>query len=113
MTCHGPRTGIEPLIGSQHVSRTLVKRFMSFISSIKKSGKPIIIQLLDLIKRDTRTTTGFNLRTIMILTGKKSIEELEAGPSDFAYHPIDPNEAWRVKFIKEIINVKHGFSLAY
>ena len=94
---------IEPLIESQHVSRTLIKRFMSFISSIKKSGKPNIIQLLDLVKRDTRTTTGFNLRTIMILTGKNSIEELEAGHSDFAYHPIDPNEEWRVKFIKEIM----------
>ena len=99
---------IEPITERNHVSRTLVERYMSFIAKVRNSKKANIRQLLEIIKRDTRTTTGFNLSTIMILTNKNSIEELFDGNNDFVYHPVEESEAWRIPFVKELLGVRHG-----
>ena len=99
---------IEPLTGLPHVRRICVKRYLSFVKMIRNSRKPSVIQLLDTVLRDVRLTTGSNLRTIMLLTDKNSIEDLEFGKVDVKYHEIQESEAWRVDFIKEVANVKIG-----
>ena len=76
---------MEPLTGSQHVSRILVKRYMSFIEKIDKSSKSSLKQLLEVSKKDVRQTTGHNLRSIMEITEKNTIEELNR---NYDYHPL-------------------------
>ena len=44
----------------------------------------------------------------MILANKNTIEDLEKGNIDFEYHAVDPREAWRIEFAKELIDLKHG-----
>ena len=56
----------------------LVKRYLSFIEKIKKSGKTCLKQLLDLVKKDVRTVTGHNLRSIMLLARQNRIDDLDA-----------------------------------
>ena len=97
---------IEPLTGLPHVRRIWVKRYLSFVKMIRNSRKPSVIQLLDTVLRDVRLTTGSNLRTIMLLTDKNSIEDLEFGKVDVKYHEIQESEAWRVDFIREVVDVK-------
>ena len=46
---------IEPLTGSQHVRRILVRRYMPFIEKIEKSSKSSLKHLLE---KDVRQTTG-------------------------------------------------------
>ena len=75
---------------------------------IRNSGKPSVIQLLDTVLRDVRLTTGSNLRTIMLLTDKNCIDDLESGKVDVKYHEIQESEAWRVDFIREVVDVKIG-----
>ena len=99
---------IEPLTGSQHVSRILAKRYLSFINKIRNSGKTSLRQLLEITKKDVRLSTGHNLRTIMMLAGKNTIEELEVGQVDFEYHEVKEINAWRVGFIKELIELRYG-----
>ena len=99
---------IEPLTGLPHVRRIWVKRYLSFVKMIRNSRKPSVIQLLDTVLRDVRLTTGSNLRTIMLLTDKNSIEDLEFGKVDVKYHEIQESEAWRVDFIREVVDVKIG-----
>jgi hypothetical protein len=62
---------IEPLTGLPHVRKILVKRYLSFINMIRVSSKYALVQLLETILRDVRCTTGSNLRTIMLMAGKK------------------------------------------
>ena len=38
---------------------------------------------------DTRLTTGYNLRFIMILSGLNTIDELKSGKADFEYHTVE------------------------
>ena len=99
---------IEPLTESQHVSRTLVKRYMSFIEKIKKSSKSSLKQLLEISKNDVRQTTGHNLRSIMELTGKNTIEELDTRNVDFDYHKVKETDAWRINFAKELVEIRGG-----
>ena len=85
-----------------------MKRYLSFVKMIRNSRKPSVIQLLDTVLRDVRLTTGSNLRTIMLLTDKNSIDDLEFGKVDVKYHEIQESEAWRVDLIREVVDVKIG-----
>ena len=48
------------------MSITLIRNFLKFITSIKTSNKPVLRQLYGITKADVRTTTGSNLRNILI-----------------------------------------------
>ena len=97
---------IEPLSGVPHLSRILVRRYLSFIEKIKKSSKVALNQLLEMVMRDVRMTTGANLRFIMIQTGLNRVEDLKAGKVDFEYHKIEKTDEWKIGFVKELGNVK-------
>jgi hypothetical protein len=98
---------IEPISGTPHMSRTLVRRYLTFIEQIQKSKKLALRQLLDIAQSDVRTTTGANLRFIMLLTEKNRIGDLKAGNVDFAYHAINEADEWKIDFVKELIVVKN------
>ena len=64
---------------------------------------------------DSRTTTGSNLRWIMLEASKVNIEELLGKNIERKYHQITDENVWKIDFIKEIVNLKedwltlHGF----
>ena len=67
----------------------------------------IVNHILKAIKFDVRSTTGSNLRNIMLATGKSSVEKLEI--SDFKsiqYHPIAKEDSWRPEMILELTDIK-------
>ena len=97
---------IEPLTGEPHVSRALVKRYLSFINKVEESKKTPLKSLLNIARNDVRSTTGSNLRKIMLLSGRNRIEDLK--DVDIPYHAVPPDEAWRIGFVKEIVDLKHG-----
>ena len=96
---------IEPLSGTKHIRFHLIKRFLSFINQIEVSNKRASKQLLKTIKHDCRSTTGSNLRNILLLTEKFDVDEL--CPSDaelIEYHPIADEDKWKVNFILEAVD---------
>ena len=100
---------IEPLSKVTHIRTILQKRFLSFLEQIRNSNKCATKFLLDTIMQDTRSTTGSNLRNILLLTEKSDVRELV--PSDvqkMKYHPISPENEWKVGFINHIIEAKNG-----
>ena len=99
---------IEPLTGLPHVSRILVKRYISFIEKVRNLPQRTLQNLLRCVQSDVRIMTGSNLRTIMILEGKNKIEELGIGTVDFDYHQVKESDAWRINFVQELVELKHG-----
>ena len=99
---------VEPLTDTPHMSRTLAKRYLSFIDKVRNSKKESLRQLLQIVEYDARTTTGSNLRTIMTRAGCDTVDQLKAGRGDFEYHPVSEEEVWRINFLKELVEVKHG-----
>jgi hypothetical protein len=99
---------IEPLSNTKHIKTILIKRFLTFIQQIRNSNKSATKFLLNSIHLDARSTTGSNLRNILLETDKASISDLS--PNDafqVEYHPIKSEEKWRLPFIKDIIEAKN------
>ena len=100
---------VEPLTGTHHLKKTLCKRFLNFVDSVKSSKKIALKNLFKVVKHDCRSVTGRNLLNIMILVGKTSIDTLvPADALDIKYHEINEEDAWRVGFVKELTDVKFG-----
>ena len=97
---------IAPLTDRPHLSTILVKRYLSFITKIEKSPKKPLQTLFQLAKRDVRTVTGSNIRRIMINSGRQTIDNIQE--AEVQYHPVPNSEAWRVDFLKELVELQHG-----
>ena len=61
-----------------------------------------------MIKHDVRSTTGANLRNIMRLVGKDSVEDVEKkNVEEVVYAVVRPEDAWKINMVQEIIEVKN------
>ena len=89
--------------------KVFINRYLPFIEKIKISEKKPLRNLLELSMKDLRTITGMNLRWIMLLTGKGTVEELKPADTDkIEYHKIPEEESWRIDFVQELIDIKYG-----
>ena len=65
--------------------------------------------LVNEAKKDVRSLTGSNLRNIMILAGKSSVEDVTVEDVDsISYFNLSEDEQWKISSIQEIIYVKAG-----
>ena len=92
-----------------HVKKVLLKRFLGFLSQIQKSRKKLPAKLLKQIEHDTGSTTGSNLRKILLLVGKHTIEEISIKDLDrYEYCPVQPGDEWKVNMVRELIEVREN-----
>ena len=100
---------IEPVGGTRQIIFNLHKRFINFTNKLATSKKTAVRGLLDAIKNDCQSTTGHNLRLLMLYYQTDRIKDLKSDiTDDRQYVAIPKPEEWRVNFIKD---VKHGISL--
>ena len=85
-----------------------MKRFLSFTEQIQKSQKQLPKQMLNIIRRDVRSTTGSNLRQILLHTNKDHVEHLKSSDIlQIKYHHIKEEDRWKTDVIKEIVQIKN------
>ena len=100
---------IEPLTDSKHIKNILIKRFLSFIEQVKRSTKVIPKQIMKIVKHDSLSVTGSNLRNIMILLEKDTIEEISITDVDnIVYSAALEENMWKIDCVKELLDVIHG-----
>ena len=100
---------IEPISETRHLKFVLIDRFLNFLTQIEKLTKQVPKQLLKFIKRDARSTTGSNLRNILLLTGKDTIDDiLRDDTKALKYHECEPENQWKIKMLTELIDVKNN-----
>ena len=64
--------------------------------------------MLRLIRRDIRSTTGNNLRKILLLTDKNNVELLVSSDAmRIKYQPIKLEDQWNVGMIQEINQMRN------
>ena len=60
------------------------------------------------MKINARSTTGQNLRNMMLLFNKNSIDEIEEKDIiEYVYAPVENKDEWKLQMIKELIDVKN------
>ena len=103
------RYSVEPVSGHVHLTKLLIKRFISFLNQINKSKKFLSKSLLNCIKNDTKSTTGSNIRRILLLTKKERIEDVtQEDIENIKYAEMSDEESWRDGIIKDMTDRKFG-----
>ena len=95
---------IEPLSERQHLRKTLARRFLVMIDSIRKSRKPILRCLTSEIEDDARSISGRNLRMIMLQTNQSDIGQLSVSDVDkLPYFDLAEDEDWRTGMLLHLL----------
>ena len=65
--------------------------------------------MLKFVKYDCRSSTGSNLRNMMLLAGKTSVDETTSGCFKHqVYKEVPEGEQWRIAFAQEMIEIVSG-----
>ena len=87
----------------------LYSRFFKFIKSIQTGNKSAAKLLLELIKNNTETITGRNIKKILMETDKRNIENVDSKIlGRLTFCEISEADEWRISSIKELTDIKQG-----
>ena len=87
----------------------IMKNYLGFIKRVRESPKFVLRQLYHLSSNDTRTVTGSNLRSILVMTKVIKVADLYPGVGDkIKYLKAEESELWRSGLIAELLEIKYG-----
>ena len=100
---------IEPLSETRHIKLAQIKRFIKFTQKIANSTMTPMKTLYNCIRKDYKSTTGNNLRCIMLLVDVDNIDYVSTKMLEkMKYHETtNDEEKLRICMAKELIEVKH------
>ena len=99
---------IEPLSGIRHIKFSLKQRFIKFVRKISESNKAVLRAMFHTIKLDCRSTTGSNLRKLLLDRNKTSVNQLrEENFKSDVYVNIPAGDEWKIVLAKELMEVKN------
>ena len=89
----------------------LITRHVKFIQSIRRSPKFAVQLMLSKVMGNVDTTTGKNVQYIQgVLGGNQDLFKVTGNwmKKNICFCRIEPNDQWKVNFIKEMTDIKHG-----
>ena len=93
----------------QHIKCAILQRFIGFTKKLSTSRKKVIRNTYNLIGNDCRSTTGSNMRNIMLESGADPLKPIaKTDVAKKAFKPIPTSEEWRIELIKDLIRVRDG-----
>ena len=102
---------IEALSESPHLKTTLIGRFLKFVDQLRKSKKVCLKNLVNTIQYDVQSVTGRNLRKIMLLADRNTIDELNPfDATNIKFKEVPESEQWRIGMVHELTDIKFGNS---
>ena len=94
---------IEPVSGTRHIIYHIYKRFVRFVSMMLKSKKAALRNLCCKLLKDCRSTTGKNIRRLMILFDCGTFRELEKSVvKAIPYVAAEEGEKWKIEALKDL-----------
>ena len=100
---------ISPVTNHRHIRITLISRFLSFIHQLKLSEKSVPRMLFYNTMYDVRSTTGRNLRKILLETDKCNVDSLSKHDvKELSYHETEKVDLWKENILTELIDTKEG-----
>ena len=97
---------IEPLSETQHIIFNLYNRFLRFTQNISNSTKTPLRNLFNAVKKDCRSTTGYNLRKFMLRFKVSIPDEVNTDIIKRAvYNDVPYSEEWKLIIAKELIEI--------
>ena len=99
---------LEPLSRTRHITKSLKQRFINFIGRLGKSKKEVLRSVLRLVESDCRSTTGVNIRKLLI---EEDVHQISLINIDRRPYKVAPHgEDWKIILEEEILDIKSGQS---
>ena len=98
---------IEELSGCPHPKTMLSSRLVKFLDTMLSSSKSSVKLLSWLTQGDHRTVMGKNMGRIEKDLKSDKITATKV-KKELRYFPVPEEQAWRIPFIKELIEVRSG-----
>ena len=89
-----------------HVTKSLKKRYVNFIEKLRTSKKAVLRQVLHVIRNDCRSTTGRNIRKLLLENDALQLYDIDF--DGLPYKCIPEGDSWKIGMVNEIIDVKSG-----
>ena len=99
---------IEPISGMKHIKQALMKRFLGFTDKLSSSRKGVLRNAYNMFKTDCRSTTGSNIRNIMLECNADPSTPMHTEVKKLQFHPALPEDEWRIGFINDLIAIRDG-----
>ena len=100
---------IEPISRMQHIKSALIQRSIGFMKRLASSRKSVLRHAFNRFSRDCRTTTGSNVRNILLETGSQLFDQLSMiNIRKIRFHPTPVEEQWRISVIRDLLDIRDG-----
>ena len=100
---------IEPISRMQHIKSALRSRFIGFMKRLASSRKSVLRHAFKVFSKDCRSTTGANVRNILLESGALLFEQLSMSDiKRIEFHPTPAEEQWRISVINDLIDIRDG-----
>ena len=100
---------IEPISRMQNIKSALTQRSIGFMKRLASSRKSVLRHAFNRFSRDCRTTTGSNVRNILLETGSQLFDQLSTNDSrKIEFHPTPVEEQWRISIIRDLLDIRDG-----
>ena len=102
---------IEPISEMPHIKQALIQRSVGFMKRLSSSQKDVLRKAFEICKKDCRTTTGSNIRNIMLESKVNSFDQLsKTDLKMLEFHPTPQEDQWRIPLIKDLVDIRDGIS---
>ena len=91
------------------IKSALRSRFIGFMKRLASSRKSVLRHAFKVFSKDCRSTTGANLRNILLESGALLFEQLSMSDiKRIEFHPTPAEEQWRISVINDLIDIRDG-----
>ena len=95
---------LSPVTETRHIITSLYSRFINFVDKLNSSKKSAVRNLFNVVKNDCRSTTGSNIRKIMLKTNRNCVEDININDISNLLYQKTPNGCeWAINIVKEIV----------
>ena len=97
-------------LGRIHAETMLYTRYVTFVQSSAKSDKLVVQFMFQKCQENIETVTWRNIRHILDETDSENILKIKTSElkRKYKFCKIDNDNLWKVKFIKELTDLKQG-----
>ena len=88
---------IEPLSKTQHISKSLKKRFINFVNKVRTSRKNFLRRVLYEIETDCRSITGRNIRKMLLSNDVLRLQDIDTNL--IPYNTIPEGQEWKIELV--------------
>jgi len=101
---------VESISECSHAEKKIFSNYITFVKSLDQSKKPAIKSLLRTARKDIRSTTSSNLRSIFVQTGVYVKPGLTTKHSLSAYkaYEVPQGEEWRISLLSSLMQIREG-----